>query len=189
MKPGTFVWAPPPAGASVCLEELRKARMKRQKSTHVVIIPKLMTSLWLKQFYKTMDLVIHVEANNSFWNKNQFESLIIGICLPYAAHFPWLTRNTPKMYQVGREVRRLLPEKGLAARDILRKLLVEGRQLPTMPPDVVRRVLYFTPRATVSCNELSTKTTKRKSGKNRSSDQRLEENPPTKRRILQGQKR
>ena len=115
VKPGTFVWSPPPAAVSVCLEELRKARMKRQTSTHVVVIPKLMTTLWLKQFYKTMDLVIHIDANNSFWSKKECEPLILGICLPYASHFPWLARNTPKMYQVGREVRRLLPHKELAA--------------------------------------------------------------------------
>eukprot|EP00978_Attheya_sp_CCMP212_P024147 scaffold75459_cov47-Attheya_sp.AAC.4 len=32
---GTWVWAPPPAAADVAIEELRKARHKRQASTHI----------------------------------------------------------------------------------------------------------------------------------------------------------
>ena len=43
---GTCVWAPPPAAADVCLEELRKARMKRKLSLHIVIIQWLMTPDW-----------------------------------------------------------------------------------------------------------------------------------------------
>jgi hypothetical protein len=34
-KPGKFVWSPPPAAADVALEELRKARIKRQDLLHV----------------------------------------------------------------------------------------------------------------------------------------------------------
>lgn len=145
--------------------------------------------LWLKQFYKTMDLVIHFKAENSFWGKDQFEPLIIGICSPYASHFPWVTRNTPKMYQVGRDVRRMLPEKKLAAGNLLRQLLVEGRKLSTMPTDVVQRVLYFIPRNTVPSDELDSQKAKRRSDKKRPSDQRLEENSSAKRRISQGSKR
>jgi hypothetical protein len=47
-KSGTFVWAPPPTAASVALEELRKARIKRQNSLHIVIIPRLLTQEWLR---------------------------------------------------------------------------------------------------------------------------------------------
>jgi hypothetical protein len=32
LKPGTFLWAPPPAAADAALEELCKARHKRQTS-------------------------------------------------------------------------------------------------------------------------------------------------------------
>jgi hypothetical protein len=42
-KAGTFVWAPPPAAAAVAIEELCKARIKRQDSLHIVIVPRLMT--------------------------------------------------------------------------------------------------------------------------------------------------
>ena len=60
--PGTFVWTPPPAAADVALEELRKARIKRQDSTHFFVCPHLLTSEWLQQLWKTADLIIQVPA-------------------------------------------------------------------------------------------------------------------------------
>ena len=39
-----FLWAPPPGAADVCLEELRKARLKRHSSTHIFVCPPLLTS-------------------------------------------------------------------------------------------------------------------------------------------------
>jgi len=46
---GIFVWAPPPAAADAAMEELRKARHKRQKLTHVIIVPRLMSPKWLEK--------------------------------------------------------------------------------------------------------------------------------------------
>jgi len=43
IKSATFVWSPPPAATDVALEELRKARMKQQESTHVFLVPRLLT--------------------------------------------------------------------------------------------------------------------------------------------------
>ena len=43
IKAGIFCWDPPPTTADVALEELRKARIKRQTSTQVYICPVLMS--------------------------------------------------------------------------------------------------------------------------------------------------
>jgi hypothetical protein len=43
IRSGTFVWAPAPAAAWIALEELRKARIKRQKSTHIFGCSRVMT--------------------------------------------------------------------------------------------------------------------------------------------------
>ena len=57
-KKGIFVWSPPPAAAEVAIEDLRKARLQRRDSTHLVIVPKLMAPLWsLKQMHKACNLV------------------------------------------------------------------------------------------------------------------------------------
>ena len=42
------------------LEEIRKARMKRKSSTHIVLIPRLMTPIWLKQCNKAADCIFHI---------------------------------------------------------------------------------------------------------------------------------
>ena len=157
--------------------------MKRQDSVHIVVIPKLMTPIWMKQFYKAVDMVMKLPANNFFWSKAQFEPLLVGICSPYVRHFPWLVRNTAKAFQVARDVRRLLPHHELDAMNILRKFLVECRKLPSMPPDVVRRVLYFLPKPKVPNHEPSNKEIRRRSSKKRPIDKRMETSPPAKRRL------
>jgi hypothetical protein len=45
-KPGKFIRAPPPAAADVALEELHKARIKRQDSMHVFVCPHLLKPEW-----------------------------------------------------------------------------------------------------------------------------------------------
>ena len=45
-KSGTHVWSPPPVVAHIALEQLRIARLKRQNSTHIVLIPKMVISKW-----------------------------------------------------------------------------------------------------------------------------------------------
>jgi hypothetical protein len=47
------------------------------------------------------------------------------------------------MFYVARELRRLFDESELGARNFLRKLLLECRELRTMPQDVVWRLLHF----------------------------------------------
>eukprot|EP00980_Cylindrotheca_fusiformis_P017245 scaffold5326_cov80-Cylindrotheca_fusiformis.AAC.1 len=77
VKPGIMIWSPPPAAAEVALEELRKARIKRQRSTHVVIIPRLCTPMWLKQLYKASDLVLEIPPACPFWSSDMFEPIFI----------------------------------------------------------------------------------------------------------------
>ena len=45
-RSGTFIWTPPPAGALSAIEQLRRARLKREASTHVFVVPKLMAPEW-----------------------------------------------------------------------------------------------------------------------------------------------
>jgi hypothetical protein len=47
-----YIWAPAPSAANAALEEFCIARIKRLKSTHVFVCPRLMMPLWLKQLYK-----------------------------------------------------------------------------------------------------------------------------------------
>jgi hypothetical protein len=88
LRSGKFVWAPAPAAAWIALEELRKARIKRQKSTHVFVCPRLMTPEWLRQLNKASDIVITVPVGHPAWPTHMFEPLFIGIVFPFIRHQP-----------------------------------------------------------------------------------------------------
>ena len=45
IQSSTYVWTPPPCIANVAIEQLRYMRIKRQRSTHVMIVPKLFFGL------------------------------------------------------------------------------------------------------------------------------------------------
>jgi hypothetical protein len=148
---GTFVWTLPPGAAQVAIEELRKARLKRQESTHIVVCPRLMTPEWLKQLYKVSDLVLSVPAGaGDYWPEDMCEQLIIGFVFPFINRHPWQLRNTPKMFQMGGKMRCLFKSQDLAAGNILRKFLLECQRLRSVSQDVVRRVLYFEHKGGVS---------------------------------------
>ena len=48
MRQGKFIWAPAPAAAGVCVQELRQARHTNQEATHLSVVPRLMEPLWRK---------------------------------------------------------------------------------------------------------------------------------------------
>ena len=95
LRPGHFVWSPPPGAADVAIEQLRKARHKRQRSTHIFFCQRLLTPKWYKQLHKACDLVIEIPAVTRFWPKENFEPLIIGFVFPFLRSKPWQLRGTP----------------------------------------------------------------------------------------------
>ena len=143
LRPGHFVWNPPPGAAEVAIEQLRKARHKRQKSTHVFLCQRLLTPRWYKQLHKACDLVIEIPAVTRFWPKEKFEPLIVGFAFPFLRSKPWQLRGTPKVFAVERALRKLWPEDEVAGRNFLRKFLIQAWKMGTMSEVMVSRVLFF----------------------------------------------
>ena len=143
ITPGTYIWDLPPIAADVAIEELRKARVKRQKSTHLVFVPKLFTHLWKKQLIKACDIVLEIPPNQAHWCHDQFEPLTLGVCFPFLAFDPWQLRHTPKLCSIERKVRQMLKENTVAGGNILRQLFMEVTSWYTMPKGMVRKMLYF----------------------------------------------
>jgi hypothetical protein len=143
LRKGVFGWFPPPAAADVAMEQLRIARIKRQDSTHVIVIPRLLTPKWLKQLWKACDIVLSIPAGSEGWPVDMYEPVLIGICFPFLSFKPWQFRGVPKMFFMARELRRVFKEEGVDPRIVLRKFWKECHRMHTLPQDVVSRMLYF----------------------------------------------
>jgi len=107
IQSGTFAWSPPPAACNVAIEELRKARIKRQDSTHILLVPRLMTPIWLKQLYKCCDLIVEIRPCCKYWNTNMFEPVVIKFYFPFLSQSSLQLRSTPKMFSLRRTLQQM----------------------------------------------------------------------------------
>lgn len=139
----TFIWAPPPFAAEVAMAEMRKARIKRQRSCHIFVCPRLCTTLWQKQLFKCADLVFELPVGSTVWPHSMHEPLLIGVLFPFLSVKPWQLRGTPKMYAVGRKLRGVFKTPEVDPRDLLREFWSSCLGLQHMPERVVRRLLFF----------------------------------------------
>ena len=142
-KTSSYIWDLAPVAAGTALEELRKARMKRRKSTHLVVVPKIFTPLWLKQLYKVCDLIFFIPANFSFWSTEMYEPLCMGLCFPFLKYRPWQLKRAPKLLEMGRQLHKMCKEDNMDPRNLLRKLLCFTRRLSTLPRDKLWSLLFF----------------------------------------------
>jgi hypothetical protein len=144
LRSGKFVWSPAPAAAWIALEELRKARIKRQNSTHIFVCPRLMTPEWLRQLNKVSDVVVTIPVGHPAWPSHMFEPLFVGLVFPFIRHQPWQLRGTPKMYAVERKLRQLWQEESfLDGSSVLRKFCEQCWGLDALSSSLVSRVLYL----------------------------------------------
>ena len=143
IQPGVLVWTPPPAIADVAIEQLRKARLKRHNSLHVILVPQLMTPYWRKELYKCCDLVFQVPPICPYWSESMYEPLTIGICFPYIHIYPFSLRGTPKLCAIQRDLHQMWKNEQVDTRHILRELCSLSRRLRRMSRNMVRKMLYF----------------------------------------------
>jgi hypothetical protein len=143
-KPGNVhLWAPPPAVADAALEELLKARHKRNDTFHVIVVPRLMAPRWRRLFHKASDLNFVIEPGNAFWPSNMFEPLFVGILFPFIHHRPWCLKRAPLMVEMGWELRKVCKEGDLTAGHLLRKLFKLPGRLARVSPSVASGVLHM----------------------------------------------
>ncbi len=150
ISPGKFVWMPPPAAADVAVEELRKARHKRQESYHIFVVPRLMKPYWHKQLCKVSDIVLNIPPGHSVWGRNMHEPLTIGLCFPYLKHRPWHLRRARKLLELGRSLYGVWSENGSTERSLLRELWSLPRKLERLSPVMARQVLQGMPEGEIS---------------------------------------
>ena len=137
----TYLWAPPPVIGDVALEECLKAVHKRSDAYHVIVLPRLCASRWIRLFYKCCDFHFRLPAGSPSWPSHMHEPLWIGIVFPFLRFNPWSIRGTPLLVEVGRSLQEVLSSGETDGRDILRKLLRTQRTLCTVPEHVARGML------------------------------------------------
>jgi hypothetical protein len=141
-KSGNFIWAPPPAAADAAIEELRRARHKRQSSFHVFVCPRLMTPYWRKHVHKSADLIFEIPPGCvNEWPSEMFEPLTVALYFPFLSNRPWQLRGQPLFLEMGRHVRQMWNSNPRSSRSLLRKFWVQTRALQNLPKELVRKVL------------------------------------------------
>jgi hypothetical protein len=142
----TFLWTPAPAAAGVAVEELALSRLKRTHNLHVFLCPRLFTHHWRKQLFKVADIVLELPpGSRTEWTADMHEPLLLGLTLPLISSPPWSLRNTDRVLELGREVRRLWDVPGPDVGRVLCELCQLPTTLASLPQDVVRSMLYPTP--------------------------------------------
>lgn len=140
-RPGLFLWAPAPSVAEVALEELRKARLKRQESAHIFICPRLMEPSWRRHLNKSADIVFEIPAKFAYWNTDMHEPLILALYFPYLSHRPWHLKGSPSLLGVGKLVQSMWKAGEEPSWSALRQLWVVSRSLPNLSPKLVFKML------------------------------------------------
>ena len=93
-----------PADAFTANMLLRKARKKRQQSTHMFIVPRSMTPLWQKQLLKASDIVLVLKPGHPSWPVEMLEPLTMAVCYPYISHILWEVRRYKALLELRRSV-------------------------------------------------------------------------------------
>ena len=140
-KRGTYVWTPPPAGGLTAVEQLRRARVKREWSTHVVIVPRLMSAEWKKQLFRVSDLFIELPFDDIWEKEIQHEPLIFAVVFPFLSHRPWQLKRSPAFLGMGNVLRSLWKEDNVSSGPLLRKLFSQQRKMASMSEGLVRKML------------------------------------------------
>ena len=151
--------------------------MKRKRSLHFVVIPKLMTPLWLCTFNRTVDchFFVPATADHSFWPAASHEALYVGIAFPYLPFRPHQIRQTPKAVHMGRTLCKVFEKKRVDGGSLLFEFLREFRRLASMSPDVVWRMLYLGREPPFPCRLPGEGSKRRKrSGRKRKNAERVE---------------
>ena len=140
-RAATYIWTPPPAAAQIAVEQLRRARLKRESSTHVFIVPRLMAPEWRKQLFRVSDLCIELPFDDIWDKSSQHEPLTLAIVFPFLNHSPWQLKRSQAFLAMRNVLRRLWKEDKISTRVVLHKLFSIQRGLSTLSPGVVRKML------------------------------------------------
>jgi hypothetical protein len=71
------------------------------------------------------------------------EPLLFNVLFPFIRVDPWQLRNSPKMYSVGRQLRKVFEDAEMDACHLLREFWSCCFNLQNLPKHLVQKVLYI----------------------------------------------
>jgi len=146
---GNWMWAPAPAAAEVAVEQLCLSRHKRPASTHVMVVPRLMTAYWRKMLRKVADVQFVIPVGSPSWPLTMHEPLIISVCFPHLRTYPWRYKGSTLMGALEGQLRsvwKTTPERlGL----VLRQFFSKAWSLGSLPEGILRKVLHPPPTGSI----------------------------------------
>jgi hypothetical protein len=152
IRSGVFLWQPAPEAAKITIEQLRRAVIKRQDSTHVFVCPRLLGTEWIRQMYKCADFIVNMRGGveDSGWPLQMYELLTITIVFPLLRVQPWRQAETPKMFGIARKLYSVWKEPGMDTSNLLSKFLEEQWSLSgVLSESMVRKSLFYESRGDV----------------------------------------
>jgi hypothetical protein len=126
---GSYVWSPPPAATRRVNSALANSILKRPESTHVVIVPRLMTGYWRKTLSKICDLTVELPRptyTHPFWNADQHEPLILAIAFPLSRDAPWRSKGSSRVLDCESKLRSLWNDDPNSGGSVLREFVRES---------------------------------------------------------------
>ena len=126
------------SGAGVeAVDMLRIARLKRQVSTHVFVIPKLLLPKWRKYIHKVADIVLECAVGQTYWPAEMHEPLLIGICFPFVSKTPWQLRGAPVFFSIERMLRGAWKNKERRATNLLKNFCKSAWRLSQVDEEYI----------------------------------------------------
>ena len=131
---GNFVWDVAPAAGDLAYEMLDKARLKRPRTMHILLIPRLFTGLWRRLMTRRIDYYIKIDWEDVWSLKTNFEPLLLFICIPFNIDRNFEGRRDGLLEEFQRALQecRLSKSTEMQQRDILRKFLQLARKIPSL---------------------------------------------------------
>jgi hypothetical protein len=139
---GCYLWAPPPAAADAATELMAKSIHKRYDSTHIMVVPRLMTARWRKVLGKATDVLIVIPVGTPVWPASEHEPLILAISFPLISHRPWRLRGSRLMDSLSVDLSDMWTEAFDGTGSVLRKFVQRARTLDGVPSSVVWEMLH-----------------------------------------------
>ena len=131
---GNFIWDVEPAAGDVVYELIDKSRLKRPKSMHLVMIPRIATGQWRRIMTRRNDCYIKIDWEPVWPTHIHFEPLLVFISIPFNVEMPFGNRKDRLLerFQGVLQGCKVSSASDSHKRNLLRQFLASAREIPSL---------------------------------------------------------